>query len=252
MIKVLIVDDELHGRENLKVLLSDNFSFIDIVGTANDAFQAKMLIEELKPDLVFLDINMGKVNGLDLLSTFNSEGKLFETIFVTAYDKFAIEALKVGAAGYILKPIITDELISEVNRVCDFIKSKKPELFHPVELEHGVYAETILINHSNGYFFVNANNIIRAEALNNYCKIYLIDAMPVTTSKTLKAFSEQLNPEIFYRIHKTHLVNLNYIKEYKSSGNGMAVLRDGSEIKVAVLKRAEFKKRLKSFMNSNV
>ncbi len=245
--KAIIVDDEAHGRENLSILLQENLPEIEVLAFAKEAFEAKTLIESLKPDLVFLDINIGKVNGIDLLNTFTD--KSFKTIYVTAYDKYAIEALRAGAVGYVLKPIITEELMNEVKRVCAQISlSPANEDEIPEELKDAEYPESIMINHSKGYFFIKVNDIVRLEALGSYCKVYTQDGETVTTSKTLKKLSALLNPEIFMRIHKTHIVNLNYVKEYKTSGDGTAILKDGTTIKVAVLKRAEFKQRLIAFM----
>lgn len=241
--KAIIVDDELHGIDNLSILIKENLPEINVVATAKDAFEAKMMIDNVKPDLVFLDINMGKINGIELLNSFDE--RTFEVIFVTAYDKYALDALRAGATGYILKPIIIEELVDEVRRVCKFISDRKPS---SKSEEPKAYPENLMINHSKGYFFIDVKDIIRLEAFSNYSKIYLQDNTSITTSRTLKNISEQLNPEIFLRIHKTHLVNLNFVKEYKSSGDGSVILKDNTEIKVAVLKRADFKKRLIAFM----
>ena len=254
--KAIIVDDEVHGRENLLVLINENLPNIEVVGTAKDVFEAKMFIDKHNPDIVFSDINMGKVNGIDLISSF--EGKRFETIFVTAYDKYAIEALRAGASGYLLKPIITQELIDEVNRICERINSKasknsthrvvgESEKKYPNEK----YSDNIIINHSKGYFFINVSDIIYLEASGNYCKICLNTGETVTTSKTMKIVSELLNPDIFVRIHKTYIINLNYVKEYKSLGDGTVILKNDMQFKVAVLKRAIFKQKAIAFMNIN-
>lgn len=254
--KAIIVDDELHGRENLMVLIQENIPNIEIIGTAKDAFEAKMIIESSNPDIVFSDINMGKINGIDLLSSF--EGKKFETVFVTAYDKYAIEALRAGAAGYVLKPIITEELVEEVHRVCEFI-DKKNKKTPPKSIETNLekndsnekYPDNIMINHSKGYFFVNVLDILYLEAAGNYCTIHLNNQEPITTSKTLKVVSELLNPDIFVRIHKTFIINLNFVKEYKSLGDGTVILKNDMKFKVAVLKRSLFKQKAMAFMNVN-
>lgn len=254
--KAIIVDDEVHGRENLLVLVNENLSNIEVVGTAKDAFEAKMLIDKFCPDIVFSDINMGKVNGIDLISSF--EGKKFETIFVTAYDKYAIEALRAGASGYLLKPIITQELIDEVNRICEHINNKgtKNDTEHlATESEkknlNEKYSDNIIINHSKGYFFINVSDIIYLEASGNYCKIFLNTGETITTSKTMKNVSELLNPDVFVRIHKTYIINLNFVKEYKSLGDGSVILKNDMHFKVAVLKRALFKQKAIAFMNIN-
>ena len=240
----IIVDDVVHGRKNLAILIKEYLSELTVIASAKDAFEAKKIIEELRPDIVFLDINMGKINGLDLLSSFAE--KKFEVIFVTAYDKYAIEALKAGAISYILKPVIVSELVSEVKRVCDFISKKRQETKLPPVSQ---YSDNLMITHTNGYFFINTSDIIWLEASINYCTIYLNDKEPITISKTLKSISEQLNPKYFVRIHKTYMINLNYVKEYKSSssGEGVVVLSDDLELNVAVSKRAEFRQQLMSF-----
>lgn len=251
--KAIIVDDEIHGRENLLVLINENLPNVEVVGTAKDAFEAKMLIEKSNPDIVFSDINMGRINGIDLLASF--EGKTFETIFVTAYDKYAIEALRAGASGYLLKPIITQELTDEVTRICEHIDTKNqkklPERKSVKNDLIGKYQENIIINHSKGYFFINVSDVIYLEASGNYCKIYLNNGEIITTSKTMKNVSVLLNPDIFVRIHKTYIINLNFVKEYKSLGDGTVILKNDMQFKVAVLKRAIFKQKALAFMNIN-
>jgi two-component system, LytTR family, response regulator len=236
----IIVDDEESGRENLRLFIEDNCPELNVIAMAANAFEAKLRIEELKPDIIFLDVNMGAISGVELLESLII--KEFQVIFVTAYKHYALQTLKLGAVGYVLKPIILEELVSAVNLAKEMLARKKTEE-HPDENELKEDRK-ILIRHHTGYRYVASDEIIYAEAFNNYCTLHLIDNESITVSKTLKWLMEQLDSNQFYRAHKTHLVNLSYIKHYQSTGDGVIVLKNNVKIKVAVSKRAELRKIL--------
>ncbi len=232
MHKALIVDDEFHGRENLKLLLEELFDDIKVIDTASNVFQAKMMIEKHNPDIVFMDIQMDVLTGLDLLEVLKRTS-IFKVV-VTAYMNYAKEALILGANGYLLKPIISAELIEVISL---FKKSKEQE---------NSDESALMIKHNRGYTVSELASILMVKAINNYCKIYFIDGTSKTISNTLKSFENKLQNPDFFRVHKTFLVNMKNVKEYSVLEGGSVILLDGTCIKVAISKRTEVKKMLKS------
>ena len=233
-IKTIIVDDEFPARENLIKLLEEYCPEISVIGKAYNAKDAKALIEDLQPDVVFLDINMSGINGFDLLESL--EEKTFCLVFVTAHNEYGIQAVKANAIDYLLKPISIQELKQTVEKIKEYLKVKqKSEIKKP-----SLKSDKIVITHFQGFSIYNCNEIIRLEASDNYTKIYFKGKKPVTSSKTLKDFEEILDKDIFFRIHKSHLINFNYIKEYSKIDGGVVVLVDDTKISISRRKLQKF------------
>jgi two-component system LytT family response regulator len=244
--KAIIVDDELHGRENLRILIEKNCKEIEIVGLASNAFEANKLIELHHPDVVFLDVVMGLIDGITYLKSIKE--KKAQVVIVSAHREYALEAMENGAFGYLLKPVMTKTLQEQVEALKVFFASSKNVKEEPkpkIEEVGNLSANRIAITHSNGYVIVGLNEIIRFEAQGNYTKIHLANGTELLSSKTLKKFNDQIRTDEFFRIHKTHFVNVSFIKEVKNEGNGYVVLKDGTELPIAVLKRPLFNKFMK-------
>lgn len=240
---VVIVDDELHGRENLKILIEKHCPSVNVLGLASNVFEANKLIELHKPSVVFLDVAMGLIDGITYLKSLKERD--FQVIIVSAYRDYAIQAMENGAFGYLLKPVLSLTLQEQIKSLESFfLDHSNTTLNH--KSKNGSTNGKIAITHSNGYLLADVTDIIRFEAHGNYTKIHLTDGNILLTSKTLKRYNDQIQSPDFFRIHKTHFVNISFVKEVLNKGNGFVVLKDGTELPIAVLKRPLFNKYMKN------
>lgn len=244
--KGIIVDDEARSRRLLQALCEEYCEGLEIVGLANSVNEAKILISEKEPDLVFLDIRMPVESGFELLKFYNNDFS-FEVIFTTAYDEYAVEAFQFAAIDYLLKPIEIDELIKAVEYVKDLRNhSPQPEKFEFLqELLSAQKIEKIALTTTDGFTFVYHKNIIRCEAESNYTTMTLIDGNTHLITKTLGHFEKLLLEKNFFRIHKSHLVNLHAVRKFiKTKKGGLVETIDGIQIEVSSRKREELLVRL--------
>lgn len=238
----IIVEDEETSRNILKNYLSKYCPNVTLLGEAANVDEAMVLIKKHYLDLVFLDVEMPYGNAFDLLDKVND--RQFETVFVTAYDHYAIDALNAHASYYLLKPIDIDKLIDAVAYVTD-IKEKENALqksvLKPV-LNH--IQGKITIPQQNGFEVLEISDILYCQADDNYTNIFLKDKKKLV-SKTLKYFEEALSENGFARVHKSYLVNVNAIVEYRKGKGGSVLLSNGKEVMVSPSK----KKDLLAFFN---
>jgi two-component system LytT family response regulator len=241
MIKTIIIDDEPPARNLLKLLIEDHFrNELELVGIAKDEKEAYQAITELNPDLVFLDIELGKTTAFNLLSRFT--GSSFAVIFVTAYKEYAVQAFKVNAIDYLVKPFELDELKAAVERAVQVIQKEKHLAGHLRKFMNGVKGSTadnkITINTATETKFVAIEDIIRCEADGNATICFLSSGQTIYATRTLKDFEEKLANYQFLRVHNKHLVNQRYIVNYRKRGRtGILVLKDGSTINVSARKK---------------
>jgi len=244
-IKSIIVDDEKHGRENLAGILSKYCPEVVLLGEANSVESAKELIQEQNPDLVFLDIEMPKATGFQLLEHFRDFR--FEVIFVTAYDNYAIKAIRFSAADYILKPININDLMAAVEKVGERIRQKQEnqrvkQLFHNISRPGD---PRIGLPTADRIEFVEVNKIIRCQGEGNYTHIYFEGNKNLMVAKTLVEFEDLLQEHGFVRIHKTHLVNLKHVVAYVKTDGGALQLSNGDKIAISRRRKEEVLKQLK-------
>lgn len=236
-IKVLIVDDEVRSRSILHTMLSRHFGRDGHIEEADHIDEALRLIGSFKPDIVLLDVELGLGTGFDLLGQLSEVS--FQTIFVTAYDSFAIKAIKWSATDYLLKPIDPVELIAAVNKATAALEQKSVHSKHIIA-DYGVVGSKLGLPCLEGLKFVNVNDIVRCEARGNYTEFHFIGSRKLLISKPLQSYEEILAPHGFFRIHHSHLINLDHIKEYIKGRGGTVVMQDGQVITVAARKRDEF------------
>ncbi len=233
-LKTIIVDDERHGLETIGILLEKHCPTVEIIGAYQDPEEAIFHINKDEPDLVFLDISMPKINGFELLEalTFRS----FQVVFTTAYDEYALEGFKHGAIHYLLKPFSSNDLTVAVDRAIERSKTEKFTLMPPRMLGMKV---RVPISSLNGVEMIEVENIIRCESDGNYTTI-VMDKRKITISKTLKEI-EKIFVEFpyFYRLHNSHLVNLNHVNKYIRGEGGQVILTNGDEIGVSRSKKTE-------------
>jgi two-component system LytT family response regulator len=241
----IIIDDELKGRIALRQKLNDYCKDVLLVGEAGNGEDGIRLIQQVKPDIVFLDIQMPRMNGFDMLQRLPQ--KNFDLIFTTAYDQYAIKAIRYAAFDYLLKPIDIEELKMAV------AKSNSQNLNTEKKLEvldqnlHGQASlNKIAIPTHEGLLFFSIGDIIGLEASRNYTTIYFSNAPNLLASRTLKDFEDILPTRIFFRIHNSHLINLNYIKRYIRGDGGQIEMQNGKYIDVARRKKLDFLKAMGS------
>ncbi|MFP2995810.1 LytTR family DNA-binding domain-containing protein [Spongiivirga sp. MCCC 1A20706] len=234
-LQAIIVEDEETSREILKNYLKKYCPNVTVMAEASNITDALALIKKQEPDLLFLDVEMPYGNAFDLLEKVGHHN--FETVFVTAYDHYAIDALNSHASYYLLKPISIDELIKAVDHVTA-IKTKENELQERVltpVLNH--INGKITIPQQDGFEVVEIADILYCKADDNYTEIYIGNKKKVV-SKTLKYFEDSLSDFPFARVHKSYLVNINAIAKYRKGKGGSVVLNTGKEIMVSASRKA--------------
>lgn len=241
----LIIDDEVDNRTNLGLLLKQYCPNVTILGEADGVKSGYEQILQLKPNLVFLDIEMQDGTGFDLLAAFNKVD--FQIVFTTAYHQYAIQAIKANALDYLLKPIDILELGKAVERAEVALSQDRlpgvDQLLSKMQAEAQLPGRLPL--HTNDeLFLVEIPTIIRLEGDSNYTHVKLADGTSHLASKTLKFFQPQLEAHNFIRVHQSHLVNLAHVKRYHKRDGGYLVMSDGSEIGIARQRKEEVLKRL--------
>jgi two-component system LytT family response regulator len=222
-ITAIIIDDELHGRENLKKIIETYCPEIEILGLADSVVNAKELVSLFNPDAVFLDINM--------------------VVFVSAHEEFGINAVKAGAADYLLKPINIKELKQTVKKLLS-IQNKAVKVESPPEIDK------LVIPASHGFNILVINDIIRLEADGCYTTVVIKGGKNTIVSRTLKDFEDNLPKDRFFRIHKSHLINVKHIKDYSNISGSFITMTDGSKIEISRRKAPDFYQKIKTVLKS--
>ena len=243
MLTAIVIDDEVNGRIALKQKLKDYCPTVNVVAEAENGQEGLEMIQRLQPQLVFLDIEMPGMDGFEML--INIPDKKFHLVFTTAYDQYAIKAIKYAAFDYLLKPIDIDELKETVERLeiapIPDITGKKLETLEQ-NLLTKPFLNKIAIPTQEGLLFFDINHIIRLEAQSNYTMIYFDDQPKMMASRTLKEFEEILPVDTFFRIHNSHIINLLFIKKYIRGDGGQVEMKNGDHILVSRRKKDEFLK----------
>lgn len=239
MLRAIIVEDELRSRETLKGLLNLYCKNVEIIGEAENVKEGISIIEDLKPDVVFLDIQMPDGSGFKLLESTREID--FDVIFTTAYDQFAIKAIKFSALDYLLKPIFPDDLIKAVKKAEDKKEGQNQKVNVDVLLENinkpAKDAPKIVLSTSDEINVVKVDDIVRCESDNYYTFFYFKGGDRLLVSKTLKEHEELLKEHNFIRPHKSHLINVMFIKSYLKQDGGYILLSDGSKVPVSRRKK---------------
>jgi len=248
MITTILIDDEKHCNETLKIELTRHCPEIHVLGSYTSGKEGIAAINALKPNLVFLDIEMPWMNGFEVLKQFDSVH--FDVIFITAYDNYAIQAFRYSAVDYLLKPIQSTLLKEAVAKVS---KNKKHEL-PTLQLESLLYNlndnisnNKVVFSTSDGLEIVNTNTIYRCQSDNNYTNVYMQNDAKLFLSKTLKEVELMLESSKFLRVHQSHLVNIDYVKKFVKADGGYLLMKNGDQISVSKSKRDHLLARLNSF-----
>ena len=244
-IKAILIDDEFNSLQNLQKKLEGFCPDISIIAVSQNPEEGLLLIRQHNPDVVFLDIEMPRMSGFRMLEEIGEYD--FEIIFTTAYNHYSIDAIRISAFDYLVKPIGIEDLQKAVERLKktqDIQTKEKIDILKKSLSDNKSQEDKIAISTSEGIEFIPIKNILHIESKSNYSKIYLPENKSLMVSKILKDFEEMLVPYNFYRIHNSHLINLNYIKKYMRSKGGHVMLQDGTLIDISRRKKEEFLKMI--------
>jgi len=242
--KVLIIDDENPTREFIRKMLETFDKNLEIYTDGANVQSGIEAIERIKPDIVLLDIQMPDGNGFDVLKSVAH--KQFEIIFITAFQEFAVQAIKFSALDYILKPIDAEELRNAVTNALQLLSHKKDD--HQLQaLQHNIQPHLkrkLVLKTQESIFIVEIDDIVHCEADKNYTFFYLNDGKKIIVSKTLKDYDTLLSGLQFFRVHQSHLINLNCVERYDKHDGGSVILKDGTAIPLSPAKKEQFFKSL--------
>lgn len=247
MMTALVVDDEVKGREALRTLLTEYCEEIELCATAPDIREAEAAISRLRPDVVFLDISMPGGSGFDLLRKLGEVN--FEVVFVTAYDSYGIEAVKANALDYLLKPASISDVREVVRRARERQERREMtgalrNLLKQLSAPENKSAK-LAIPSAHGLVFVAPSEVLYLEADGSYTTLYLSDSRKLVSTRHLKEYEDQLPEGEFIRIHHSHIINLNQVREYYRGNGGYVIMSNGAEVTVSKRKKKEFLERFR-------
>lgn len=246
MLKSIIVDDELKSRESLKKMLAAFCQDVEVLDTCQNVAEAVKAIDEFKPDVVFLDVQMQGETGFDLLSTLDDID--FEVIFTTAYSEYALKAIKFSAVDYLLKPIDIDDLQKAVAKVekkqSPNVADRLKQLLQNLKGGSSIENYKLALPTAEGLTFIKTNEILYCKASGNYTEIFMEGGKKHLVSRPLKEYDDLLSDHTFFRIHHSYLINLNGVKSYIRGEGGQVVMSDNATLDVSRRKKEAFMERI--------
>lgn len=240
-IRALLIDDERSSLQNLQQKLAEFCPDVQVVAVAEKPEEAISLIRQHRPDVLFLDIEMPRMSGIRLLEEVGDYSG--EIIFTTAYNHYAVDAIRISAFDYLVKPISIQELQNAVDRL---IRSRQTETKERLDIlrqslsEQKSQEDKIAVPTSEGFEFIRIRHIIRIESSSNYSRLFLDNGKSMLVTRLLKDFEDIMVPYRFFRVHHSHLINLNYILRYIRGEGGQVVLQNGDTVDVSRRKKDEF------------
>lgn len=248
MLRAIIIDDEENSSNALKEKLHHYFPEVQVISICSSAEQGIAAINSLKPDMIFLDIEMPRMNGFAMLQQVTNRN--FEIVFITAYDHYAIKAIRFSALDYLVKPVEIEELGQAIQRA----EEKRKESLSNERLsllldnlgQTTNHRQRIAVPTLSGLEFLKVDTIVYLEASINYTHIFLKDGRKYIVSRTMKEFEDLLPTEIFIRIHHSHIINKNFAARYIRGDGGQVVLSNGVVLDIAKRRKAEFLKLIDS------
>ncbi|WP_109697663.1 LytR/AlgR family response regulator transcription factor [Chitinophaga deserti] len=250
-IRTIIVDDEQHCIDALQTMLSKKCPEVTVLAGVKSVQDARRIIDEMHPDLVFLDVEMPHQNGFELLKQFDRIP--FDVIFTTAYEQYALKAIKFNALDYLLKPFSVQELQDALRKFQERRQNRPEPGMAPLEMflqNMKTLQQTnkkIALPTINGLVFMPVQQIVRCESTGNYTKLFFTDRKQLLVSKPLKEFEELLTDVDFFRVHNSHLINLQQMDSYIQGEGGFALMSDGTQVEVSRRRKADFLKKAMHF-----
>ena len=249
MITAVLIDDDKHLRQGLTALLERYTNEIQIIGEAESVKTGVVVLEKLKPQVIFLDIHLSDGTGFDILEQL--KGKInAHIVFITAHEQYALKAFKFSALDFILKPVDPEELQNSIMKIKDAV-GKTNSFDHIDLLLENIRKKVdnfkrIALSTSDGIHLFEVADIIRCEAKGNYTEFFIKNHKPVLISKTLKEYEEMLTEHGFERIHQSHLINLSYLKSYIKADGGYVIMADNTKISIAQSKKERLQELIKN------
>ena len=236
-ISCLLIDDEQTSLDLLAGLLTTYCPQVDILGSYSDPLEGMKALPEIAPDLLFVDIQMPLINGLDLVRIIGENR--CQVIFVTAHQKYALEAIKLLPADYLLKPVDPEALIESIQKV-----EKRIQGDTSASTPENTSDQYIRIPDSEGFHLVHIPHIVRVEADNSYSTIVLNDGRSMVISRGIREFAPLLDAHSFFRVHRSHIINLAFLQSYSAVDGGTATLTNGDQVPVSRRRMKELKEKL--------
>ena len=249
-LRTLIVDDEAPARENLKLLLLEHCPEMEVIGLADSVKEAQKSIKELSPQVIFLDICMPSgTEGFDLLDSLPE--KNFQVVFVTAFKDYALKAFHANAIHYILKPIDIDDLKAAVKKLVtnqELFRNNNDNLSSYIRslenltksMNPALPAQRITINHAKGFKIIDPSDIMYLEGEGNYTKIFFSDNSVYVDTRSLGIYEDILDSQKFFRIHKSHIVNVLFVSEFLNNEGSFAIMKNGAKLTISRLRLTGF------------
>ncbi len=247
MLNAIIIDDEIFCQDALRQILEQYFEEVKVIGVANSVQEGLRLIKNNKIHIVFLDVEMPNESGFQLFEYL--EDINFEVVFTTAFDKYALKAIQFSALAYLLKPIALDELQQAINKAKDRVASQvesKREQIHLLKENLSQLFQRIALPTLEGFIFISLEEIVRCEADAAYTNFYLKTGKKHLVSKPIKEFEELLTEFHFQRVHRSHIINLNCVREFLRGKHPKIITSDGKEIALSPLRKEAF---MNKFLN---
>lgn len=235
--KVALIDDESPMRDNMKALLHKHMPEAEVIGEAEGVVEGLELLATINPEVLFLDVEMKDGTGFDLISRYGNPN--FQIVFVTGHDKYAIKAFKYSAIDYLLKPVDPAELKRAVEKVAETAASEQKQRINNF-LENNkkeVEDRNIVLKDAESIYLVAIKEIVRCQSDNNYTIFYLEDGRKLMVSRTLKEYERLFDDQHFFRVHQSHLINLDFFSRYEKRDGGIVFMKEGSKIPVASRKK---------------
>lgn len=239
MLKAVIIDDEQSARESLtEIIIKYCSENVHLIGTADGVEKGIELIESTKPDLVFLDVELSPGSGFELLDSLDNIN--FEVIFTTAYNQYALSAIKFSALDYLLKPIDIEELKQAISKANAKNSNNRVEVLKENLKLKDPKLNKVILPTNTGYFVEQLEDIVRCEADSNYTDFYFLNGKKITVCRTLKDYEELFEGLGFFRVHQSHLINISHIKNYIKGDTPQLIMSDGKNVTISRNKKAEF------------
>jgi two-component system, LytTR family, response regulator len=246
MLTAIIIDDETSSRNSLRQKLANHCPGINIIGEGENGEDGIRILEDKKPDIIFLDVEMPRMNGFTMLQ--HVANKNFEVIFITAYNHYAIQAIKFSALDYLVKPVAIEDLKLAVEKAVQKRKisagNERLEMLLQNLVQERKELQRIAVPSMEGLLFIETGNIIYLEANSNYTCFYLVNNQKITVTKTLKDFEDLLPASVFIRIHHSYIINKHLVERYIKGEGGQVVMKNGILLDVARRKKDEFMKAI--------
>lgn len=240
-IRAILIDDELTSLKNLQQKLEEFCKQVTIIAAFNKPEEAIPVIRNSNPDVLFLDIEMPKMNGFRMLEELGDYDA--DIIFTTAYNHYAIDAMRISAFDYLVKPVAIEELENAVNRLLAKKDTHTQERLHVLKesmSQTKSQENKIAVPLNDGFEFIVIKNIVRIESSSSYSRLFLLNGESILVTRLLKDFEEVLTPYQFFRVHNSHLINLKYIKKYLRGVGGQVLMDNGDLVDVSRRKKEEF------------